>query len=216
MTRLFLISMLLIGCRDKAPPAERAARASGPSSVTRAIGPAGGVVEIPDGPRLEIPAGALTTERTFSITRLGEQYPVGAYSEAFAFSPRDVVFERPASVSFPVPDSLLDVDIYWLVNGGTHHDRLGAEHTTGRLQANVVRLGTAYLAPRAGGRAVWGTGAKPGRILAIENHAGRRAPCESRVYADGTFVVADVRDGEGIVLLETVSDVTPVVAPPRC
>lgn len=215
MTRFVLISMLLFGCRDKAP-AERVAKASGPSSVTRTIGPAGGVLELADGPRLEIPAGALLTERSFSITRLGEQYPVGAFSEAFAFSPRDVVFDKPATVSFPVTGALRDVDIYWLVNGGTHHDRLGAELANGRLRANVVRLGTAYLAPRAGGRAVWGSGAKPGQILAIQNHAERRAPCEARVFADGTYVVPDVRDGEGVVVVETVSEVTPAVAPPRC
>ncbi len=215
MRRLLLISILLFGCRDRVSVREERVAPAGPGSVTRAIGPAGGVIELPGGPRLEIAAGALATERTFVITRLGEQFPVGALSSAYAFSPRDVAFRKPATVSFPVPAGLTDVDIYWLVNGGTHHDRLGATLRDGQLRGDVIRLGTAYLAPKAGGRAVWGIGAKPGRVLAISSKAARRAPCEARVFADGTYVVPDVRDGEGVVLVETVSDTT-VVGPPRC
>ena len=211
MFRISVLTLLLVGCSNDHRSAPQAKPVeAGPSVVSKVIGPEGGVVELPGGPRLEIPAGSLVAPRTFSITRLGEQYPVGALSSAYAFSPRDLAFAHPATVSFPVPDGLHDVDIYWLVNGGTRHDRLGAALANHRLTGEVIRLGTAYLAPRAGGRAVWGRGAKPGRIVA---RRGRTVPCDVRVFADGTYLVPDVREGDDVVLLETVSDVAGAPVP---
>ena len=102
------------------------------TSITVTVDEAGGVVELAGGPRLVIPPGSLDGAHEISITQLGDRYPVGGISPAFSFSPHDITFAVPATVSFP--DS---GDIMWRT--GATVTRLGAHH-------EVTHLGTANLA----------------------------------------------------------------------
>jgi len=105
------------------------------TSITVTIDQAGGVVELAGGPRLVIPAGSLDGAHEISITQLGDRYPVGGISPAFTFSPHDLAFAVPATISFPDADD--HVAIMW--RSGATATRLGAH-------GEVTHLGTANLA----------------------------------------------------------------------
>jgi hypothetical protein len=118
---------------DAAPAAPTSA-----TTITVTVDETGGVVELLGGPRLVIPAGSLDGVHEISITQLGDRYPVGGISPAFTFSPHDITFAVPATISFP--DAGDHVDIIW--RNGTSATRLGAHGA-------VTHLGTAHLAVRS-------------------------------------------------------------------
>ena len=119
-----------------APRPDAAPATPGPTtSITVTVDETGGIVELAGGPRLVIPAGSLHGAHQISITQLGDRYPVGGISPAFTFSPHDITFAVPATVSFPGTG-----DIMWRT--GTTVTRLGAH-------GEVTHLGTVHLAVRS-------------------------------------------------------------------
>ena len=75
-----------------------AAPASG-DTVTARIGPGGGTLFLPGGGQLEVPPGALTQETTISVTVV-QPDPTRPDRE-IAYSPDDLVFERPVTLTLP-------------------------------------------------------------------------------------------------------------------
>ena len=144
-----LLVVLVSGCADAEAPAVAATATAehGPRSVTVTVGAEGGVVELPGGPRLVVAPGSLASPRAISITQLGDNFPVGGVSPAFTFSPHDIVFARPATITFPVAQAAADVDITWRM--GAQVAQLDATVVGGSLRGQVDRLGTAHLAQRA-------------------------------------------------------------------
>jgi hypothetical protein len=73
--------------------------------VTATIGPAGGQVETADQRiRIEIPAGALTTNQTISVQPLDTNYCPGGTGLAFRLLPHGLTFARPATITFQYED----------------------------------------------------------------------------------------------------------------
>jgi len=78
------------------------------TAVTQAIGPAGGVLESADGTlRVEVPAGALIAEQTFSIQSISNNAH-GKIGSAFRLGPEGVTFASPIRLTFNyTPDQVL-------------------------------------------------------------------------------------------------------------
>lgn len=96
------------GDRDDPPPVQRgpvtavATAVGSPldAEVTQAVGPAGGVIESADGAlRIEVPAGALTAEQTFSIQPISNNAH-GKIGGAFRLGPEGVTFASPVRLTF--------------------------------------------------------------------------------------------------------------------
>jgi hypothetical protein len=69
-------------------------------AATQVIGPAGGVIESLDGTlRIEVPAGALATEQTFTIQPISN-HAHGKIGGAFRLGPEGVSFASPARLTF--------------------------------------------------------------------------------------------------------------------
>ncbi|GAB3946396.1 hypothetical protein GCM10028805_16850 [Spirosoma harenae] len=76
----------------------------GASDLTEMIGPAGGTVSSEDGKiRIDIPAGALTSEEAISIQPLTNTNPTGK-GAAFRLEPHGTTFARPVKITFAYDD----------------------------------------------------------------------------------------------------------------
>lgn len=99
-----LLPLLLSGCLgggdDPATPP--------PAASSAVIGPAGGTLVGPDGVQVVVPAGALASSTTLTITRssagaptlTGSLQPAGGVYE---FTPHGLVFGSPVTLTFPLP-----------------------------------------------------------------------------------------------------------------
>lgn len=130
-----------------------AAIGCGKKGTSAVIGSGGGLVGIPGGPALQVPAGALASDVTISIEESGTAAPPGALSKVYRFSPEGTTFTVPASVAFPVPANTAGASIYWTRLSSTDYDPLTATIAGGNATAQTSHLGDAVL---AAGRAVSG------------------------------------------------------------
>ncbi len=92
------------------------------------IGPDGGRIELEDGTVLDIPAGALTEVRTFTVreTYLEPPSRYAKLSPIYEFGPNGLEFETPVTITIPYDDSTLpgdmtdsDIKLMWTVAGET-------------------------------------------------------------------------------------------------
>lgn len=121
---------------------------------TGAIGSAGGRLAL-DGTRLDIPAGALTTETVLSIERLGPtanlRFEGKAVSSFYRFEPRGLILARQASLSFESPP-VTDVYVVWSERGDeTSLAPLPTVIDGDRLIANVDHFSIGGLVAVTGG-----------------------------------------------------------------
>lgn len=63
----------------------------------------GGSVEVPGGPALRIPAGALAADTAITIQESSAAAPPGALTRAYELGPSGTTFAEPVTVTFPVP-----------------------------------------------------------------------------------------------------------------
>jgi len=88
-------------------------------AVEQTIDPdVGGTVELPDGPKLAIPAGALPagSEVTLSIETTPTKGPQGTASMVYKFGPEGTKFEKPVPISIPFDvgsRNASDYTIFW-------------------------------------------------------------------------------------------------------
>ena len=109
------------------------------------IGPEGGIIELEDGTVLDIPAGALTEVRTFTVQETTIQPPsrYAKLSSVYQFGPEGLEFEKPVSVSIPYDASTLpedmsegDIKLMWTLLGET----TTYEEKTPTLQDGIATL----------------------------------------------------------------------------
>ncbi|WP_266364778.1 hypothetical protein [Tellurirhabdus rosea] len=69
--------------------------------LTAVIGPAGSSIESEDKRiRVDIPAGALTSNQTISVQPLDQNHCPGGTGQAFRLLPHGLTFDQPATISF--------------------------------------------------------------------------------------------------------------------
>ena len=109
---------------------------SGESKTVAIDNSVGGSVELSDGTKLEIPAGALPDGVTeISITSATSAAPAvyNAVSPLFVFGPEGTVFSSPVKISFPVtiPSNLAasDLTVLWSRLHGQGYDKVPTEYT---------------------------------------------------------------------------------------
>ena len=99
-----LLPLLLSGCLGGGD----APATSPPEARSAVIGSAGGTLTGPDGVQVVVPAGALASSTTLTITRssagaptlTGSLQPAGGVYE---FTPHGLVFASPVTITFPLP-----------------------------------------------------------------------------------------------------------------
>lgn len=128
-----LVAMLIAACGSDDN--------SGPiTQVSKLIGPSGGTVELADGGKVEIPAGALPSSTTITVTEVKNPPPLPpnleAAGKAFAFEPHGLVFERPVKVTLPIDGAEADVRPMKLDDGEdtTWQTVVGADKVEGKLE----------------------------------------------------------------------------------
>src|SRR5579859_4816684 len=97
-----VVAALLAGCGASskvANPADMATTAPD-LGVPNTVGAAGGSVSLPDGTRVDIPAGALSTDTTITITPTVVAPPRGV-GPAYVFGPEGTTFAMPVKVTLP-------------------------------------------------------------------------------------------------------------------
>ena len=114
LAALALTGGMLIGCSSTDLDASSGAEEGGHDSAvgtpgydaqgtTLKVGPSGGTIGA-QGVVLTIPAGALPSDTTISITEDADPVPSGytALSSLYSFGPDGTVFLKPVTVSFPL------------------------------------------------------------------------------------------------------------------
>jgi hypothetical protein len=102
----------------------------------------GGKVELPAGPVLEIPAGALPPGSKVRITveTTQSQGPQGAATRVFQFGPEGLRFEKPVPISIPFDltgRNAADYTMFWSKLGGDGYDNIPTEFKDGKAMAMV-------------------------------------------------------------------------------
>ncbi|MFN9479059.1 MAG: hypothetical protein ACK6C0_06305 [Betaproteobacteria bacterium] len=115
------------------------------------IGPPGGTVDGPNGTRVVVPAGALTTYVDIAIAAAGTagvpSFPpsgVSAIGNAYAFTPHGTAFAQPATVRVPFDPAALPAGatprLYRAEPGGSYAEVAGATVSGNFLEAQVGRF----------------------------------------------------------------------------
>lgn len=96
------------------------------------------------GLKLVIPAGALTTDATLTVTQATGTAPSGAISAVFRFGPDGTTFQVPVTVTLPVATGTTAASIYWTKKGSaTEYESLPTDlnGTTATAQVTHFSLG---------------------------------------------------------------------------
>lgn len=116
-------------------------------SRSEAVGPAGGEIEL-EGARLLVPAGALSEEVTFTVTRTEEPVPPGytGYSAVWAFEPEGLEFALPVRVELPYQGNHGLATLFWSRPSGASYEWLPTGASGGVAWAEVTHLSEGFVA----------------------------------------------------------------------
>jgi len=104
------------------------------ATSSHVIGPAGGSVSIPDGIRVIVPKGAVTTNVTFTVTRLP------GIAVAYDFQPHGTKFAVPVQVEQPtLGTNLRGLDPAAAIEGGYFADDAALNQSTGSAVVTEFR-----------------------------------------------------------------------------
>jgi hypothetical protein len=137
-----------VGCSSASSEAPKGGPLGNGSSATSVIGAKGGVLVHPDGASLAIPPGALAADRTITVTAstAGPDGPFSTWnSPVFRFTPDDVTFDVPATVSIGFTGGPTAPTLYWSL-GGTFVP-LPTTVTGTTASASIVGLGGGFVGP---------------------------------------------------------------------
>ncbi len=142
---LMLIGALVVGCE----PSETDSGGEGSTSraATSRIGAAGGVVEGPNGARVEIGAGALSEEVDITITETTNGYPklgAAAYGMVYAFEPHGLTFDEPVTIVVPHSASSPAQVALFTSEPGESWQKLGSEKLPEATRAQVTHFSYFY------------------------------------------------------------------------
>jgi len=114
-------------------------------SVSKEIGPEGGVVQVGD-VTLTIPEGTLETAQTISIAATYEAPPqgYGASSHVYRFLPDGLVFQRPVTISFTNQREPQRV-IYWTDGGGQTFKRRPTTVTGSTVTSTIQHFSRGFV-----------------------------------------------------------------------
>lgn len=118
------------------------------------IGSDGGIVQVPNGPTLTLPSGAVDRDTEIGIAVSTAPAPSGAVSARYTFTPSGLVFNMPVAIAIPVNPGTTAASLYWSNLAGTGFDRLAATVAGGALHSAVVHFSDGYGAPAAGALAI--------------------------------------------------------------
>ncbi len=123
------------------------------TTVSKSIGAEGGTVEHPTGARLLIPAGALATATTMSVTGIEAPSATAlggpALGQGFQMEPDGLAFQKPITVVLPFDATLLpagstvaQAQVLTAPNGSTEFAALETtvDSTSGRLEAKTLHF----------------------------------------------------------------------------
>lgn len=123
-----------------------------PAQASATIGAEGGTLAL-GGAELTVPAGALTSPQTFTVSLLAEAVPSGytAYSPLYSFEPSGITFPAPLVVTLPF-DSRGDPRLASLFSSsatGSGYARLGGSVRSNAVSSSVTSLGRSFVADGA-------------------------------------------------------------------
>jgi len=117
-------------------------------SVTRAVGPDGGVVE-GFGVTVTIPPGALPAMTEIRIVATSERAPSGyrAFSPVYRFEPDGTRFSAPVRVSLPFVGDMRTATVFWSAAGTTtRYERVGGQPDTAAASATITHFSQGFVA----------------------------------------------------------------------
>jgi hypothetical protein len=117
--------------------------------VEKTIAPnVGGTIELPDGPVLTIPPGALPAGSSIRITveTTPTNGPQGTASQVYQFGPEGLTFDKPVPVSIPFElqgRNAADYTIFWSKLGGSGYEDRPTEFADGQATTMVEHFSSA-------------------------------------------------------------------------
>jgi hypothetical protein len=124
----------------------RAPLAAG-SQVSSTVTPtAGGMIALPDGTaRLAVPAGAVTSETTITVTMTNAAAPPGGTADGavFKFEPDGLVFAKPVAVTLAFSSSVHPT-VYWS-NAVGGYDQIGGSVERSAITAEVMHFSSGFV-----------------------------------------------------------------------
>jgi hypothetical protein len=169
---------------------------SSTSQVSQVVGGAGGTISAPDGTSVQIPAGALTSSVTITLTAAPS---LAAPSNAtwvgtpYSFGPNGTQFAKPVMVTLPfAPNSLpagataSQVVIYTAAEGSTSYTSLGGT----LVDATHVQASTTHFSSFGAGAPSGGAGSSSGATTSGGSTGGSSSGASSSSTGGATSVGA--------------------------
>jgi hypothetical protein len=113
------------------------------------VGSAGGTIDA-DGLSLRIPANALSSPQTISVTPLSAPAPEAAtaYSPVYRFEPEGLIFQTPIIVEMKFVGDAADATMFWTVLKETTFEEIGGAAESGTLRASVTHFSHGFVGQR--------------------------------------------------------------------
>src|SRR3954470_530353 len=120
-------------------------------TMSQPVGSEGGTVTLSDGAKLVIPAGALGTMKTITVST-STTVPAGytGYSPVYEFGPAGLHFDMPVAVTLPFQAGSANPAVYWSRETGAGFDELGGTVDGDAITAMVTHFSKGFVA-QAGG-----------------------------------------------------------------
>jgi hypothetical protein len=137
------LALFLAACGSKT--------AAPPSKGSQSVDATGGTVTLADGTSLVIPAGALATAQTITVTSTAD-VPAGyvGYSALYTFGPSGLQFSKPVQLTLPVRAGATSPAVYWSSATGTGFDELGGTAGTGTITTSIMHFSSGFVAMAGG------------------------------------------------------------------
>ena len=130
-------------------------------TASAVIGVDGGSVTTPAGAVITVPFGALDRPVTVTVQTGTAPAPdgVGAVSPLYQFGPEGTVFNKPVTVSLPLPRGVTDASVYWSKLGSTtEFEAIGGAIADGFITVETAHFSLAVIGAAAATRTVNGVG----------------------------------------------------------
>jgi hypothetical protein len=120
-------------------------------ATSSSVGPSGGTVTLGSGAStvtVTIPAGALSSTESITVTQTNQPCPTGyhCYSPVFSFEPAGTAFQKPVSVSLPFTGNQQLATLFWSYPAATGYQRLGGLPAGSSLTGPVTHFSTGFVA----------------------------------------------------------------------
>jgi len=119
---------------------------SSSSSVTKTVGPEGGVIEV-GGATVTIPAGALAEAKPIVITATDQAPPPGfvALSKVFECGPTGTTFAVPVTMKMPFVGDAAGSTMFWSSGEDPTFKDVGGQASNGFMTATVRHFSSGFV-----------------------------------------------------------------------